>query len=402
MPPLSGVNVVEVSMWAFVPSCGAVLADWGATVTKVEPPSGDPIRSLTMATIPPGYNGITYMWEIFNRGKRGVALDLRSPESSAILHRLVEGADVFLVSLLPDTRRELRIDAETIRRVNPRIVYASGSGQGPAGPDAGRPGYDAMTFWARGGVSAAVTPDGYAHPIGMPVGAFGDCLSGALLAGGIAAALVHRLRTGEGSVVDGSLLGSALWGMQAGVAGSELLGIASLPKIKRGATGNPLVGMYRTADGRHIALNMLQPDRYWQPFCEAIGRKDLVDHPQLGTAALRQANIELCLSTLDEIFASRPLSEWRDLLARQPGQWDVLQEMGELGADEQAIANGYVQRVEYPEGHLTMVAAPVQFDGKPPELVGAPGLGADTDEVLAGIGLTEGEILQGRIDGYIG
>ena len=157
--PLRGTRVIEVSMWAFVPSAGAVLADWGAEVIKVEAPTGDPIRALTFGGVAP-VDGIAYSWEMFNRGKRDIALDLNQTGGQEIVHELAATADVFLTSLLPTAREKLRIDDETIREVNPRIIYASGTGQGARGPEARKGGYDAISFWSRGSVSASVTPGG--------------------------------------------------------------------------------------------------------------------------------------------------------------------------------------------------------------------------------------------------
>ncbi len=205
--PLSGIKVIEVSMWAFVPSAGAVLADWGASVTKIEPSTGDPMRSLTYAGIAPGTGGFTFMYEIFNRGKRNVAMDLGAEGAVELLYKMVDDADVFLVSLLPAARRKLKIDVDDITSRNPNIIYAVGSGQGAFGDDAEKGGYDSISFWARSGIASAITPDDSPHPLAMPGGAFGDGMSGAIFAGGIAAAIAQRERTGEGCVVDGSLLG---------------------------------------------------------------------------------------------------------------------------------------------------------------------------------------------------
>jgi len=402
MLPLSGVKVVEVSMWAFVLSCGAVLSDWGADVVKVEPPEGDPIRQLTMSGIPPGYKGVTFMWEIFNRGKRSVAIDLRADGARDILYKLVEQADVFLVSLLVGARQRLGIDVEDIRAINPGIIYAAGSGQGAFGPEAGNGGYDAMTFWARGGISAALTPEGH-HPIGMPTGAFGDSLSGAVFAGGIAAAVARKRETGEGGVVDGALLATAMWAMQAGIIGASVLDVPTLPGISRTTMPNVLVGSYRTKDGRFVALNMLQPDRYWPGFCEVAERPDLIDHPAFGTNELRAEKLEETLGVMDEIFAKWTLEEWRERLSRQDGQWDVLKLMGELTSDPQAVANKYIQDVDYGEGRsVKMVSAPVQFDRQIDPLRPAPELGADTDEVLLEAGLDMDQIIAAKVSGALG
>jgi crotonobetainyl-CoA:carnitine CoA-transferase CaiB-like acyl-CoA transferase len=400
--PLTGIKVVEVSMWAFVPSAGAVLADWGASVTKIEPGTGDPIRGLNYAGVAPGTGGFTFMYEIFNRGKRNVAMDLAAEGAVELLYKLVAEADVFLVSLLPQARRKLKIDVDDIRAVNPKIIYAAGNGQGAFGDDAEKGGYDSISFWARSGIASAVTPDELPHPLSMPGGAFGDATAGAIFAGGIAAAIAQRERTGETSIVDGSLLGTAMWALQPGIVGAKLIGVPELPKMARNASPNPLVNMYPTSDGRHVALCMLQGQRYWPGFCAAIGRPDLVDHPDFATDALRAQNIDSCIAELDATFATKPLDEWTAILATQGGQWDIVQKAGELTKDPQAVANGFTQDVDYGAGRsLTMVSSPVQFDRAPSPIGPAPELGADTDAVMAELGLDEEEIIALRISGVL-
>lgn len=400
--PLIGINVVEVSMWAFVPSAGAVLADWGASVTKIEPSTGDPMRGLTYAGIAPGTGGFTFMYEIFNRGKRNVAMDLGAEGAVDLLYKLIENADVFLVSLLPAARRRLKIDIDDIRARNPKIIYAVGSGQGAFGDDAEKGGYDSISFWARSGIASAITPDEVSHPLQMPGGAFGDGMSGAIFAGGIAAAIAQRERTGEGCIVDGSLLGTAMWALQPGIVGSKLTGVAELPKLRRNAVPNPLVNFYRTADDRFLALCMLQGQRFWPGLCAAIGRPDLIGHPDFVDDARRAANIDACIAALDETFATKPLDEWTAILATQDGQWDVVKKAGELPTDSQTVANRYVQDVDYGGGRsLTMVSSPVQFDRAPSPISPAPELGAHTDEVMAELGLDEDAIIAAKVSGIL-
>jgi crotonobetainyl-CoA:carnitine CoA-transferase CaiB-like acyl-CoA transferase len=398
--PLEGIRVVEVAMWAFVPSAGGVLADWGAEVIKVEAPTGDPIRGLVSSGVGKT-DGITYTWELFNRGKRGIALDLNEPTAQKIVYQLAETADVFLTSLLPRARKKLRIDHDDIRAVNPNIVYAVGSGQGARGPEAEKGGYDSISFWSRGSISSSVTPTG-APPIGMPAGAFGDSLSGVALAGGIAAALVNKARTGEGSLVDGSLLGTAMWCMQMGIVGAHVAGMDELPKMDRANVPNPLVNTYRTADDRWVALCMLQPDVYWSGLCTAIGREDLVDDERFATGAVRAQHGAECVAELDATFATRTLEEWKPLLASQPGQWDVLNRVGDVKVDPQAVVNGFVQTVDYGQGReLPLIANPVQFDREPPELVPAPDFGADTDEILLALGWDWDAIIEAKASGAV-
>lgn len=389
-------------MWAFVPSAGAVLSDWGADVVKIEPPAGDPIRGLNYSGIGPGSYGFTMMYEIFNRGKRSVAMDLGAPGARDLLLRMVDTADVFLVSLLPAARRKLGIDVEDIRARNPKIIYACGSGQGAFGEEAEKGGYDSISFWARSGIASAVTPNDYPFPLAMPGGAFGDGTSGAVFAGGIAAAIAHRERTGEGTVVDGALLATAMWALQPGIVGAALSGTDEMPKMSRNSMPNPLVNNYRTSDGRYIALCMLQGDRYWPGFCEAIGRPDLITHERYSSQELRAQNIDACMDEIDAAFATKTLDEWKAILATQDGQWDIVQKAGELATDRQAVANGYVQRVDYGDGRaISMVSSPVQFGRKPPELRPAPELGANTDDVLLELGLTMDEIIDAKVAGSV-
>ena len=396
--PLRGTRVIEVSMWAFVPSAGAVLADWGAEVIKVEAPTGDPIRALTFGGIAPA-DGIAYSWEMFNRGKRDIALDLNQTGGQEIVHELAATADVFLTSLLPTAREKLRIDDETIREVNPRIIYASGTGQGARGPEARKGGYDAISFWSRGSVSASVTPEG-AEPLGMPSGAFGDALSGMALAGGIAAALAQKEKTGEGALVDGSLLGTAMWAMQMATIGAAVAGLDEMPKVTRQTTPNPLVNTYQTSDGRWIALCMLQPDLYWAPFCEAIGRSDLAADARFATGSERAAHIPDAVVALDQTFKTKTLAEWIPILSAQRGQWDVVKKVSELLRDPQAEANGFIQRIDYGEGReIPLIANPIQFDRTPPALGPAPGFGGDTDEILLSLGWDWDRIIEAKASG---
>lgn len=396
---LEGIKVVEVSAWAFVPSAGAVLADWGAEVVKIEPPTGDPIRGLVNAGVGPS-EGLVFPWEIWNRGKKAVALDLANPEATEILMRLVDTADVFLTSYLPATRRKLGIDIDAVRARNPSIVYGCGSGQGARGAESERGGYDSISFWSRGSVSASVTPPDYHRPVPMPAGAFGDSLSGMSLAGGIAAALVKKGRTGEGSVVDVSLLGTAMWCMQMGIVGAAVAGPEVL--APSGRIFNPLVNNYRTSDDRWVALCMLQFEAYYEGLLRAVDRADLLSDDRFSTPAARADHAAEMVAELEKTFARRTLAEWRTALATQRGQWDVVNRVTDVIADPQAEANGFVQTVDYGSGRrLPMVAAPAQFDRTPPELRPAPGFAGDTDEVLDSIGMSADAIIEAKISGAV-
>jgi crotonobetainyl-CoA:carnitine CoA-transferase CaiB-like acyl-CoA transferase len=396
------VKVVELSMWAFVPAAGGILADMGAEVIKIEPLEGDAARGLTVAGLPGGVEASFFMFEIFNRGKRSVAVDLRTEQGVSLLHRLLEDADVFLTNLLPASRRRLKVDVDDLRARHPGLIYAVGSGAGPRGPDAEKGGYDAITFWGRAGITSALTPASEDFPLSMPGPAFGDGTSGAVLAGGIAAAIAQKARTGKASVVDASLLSVGMWAMQPGIVCSTLMDRPELPLPHRAAAPNPIASSYRTRDDRVIVLCMLQSQRFWPGLCEVIGRPDLIHDPRFDTAEKRTDNVVECTEVLDAVFAERSLAEWKEILSRQDGAWDVIQKAGELVHDPAAMANGYVQRVDYGDGRtLAMVSAPVQFDGEPLQAAPAPAFAAHTDEVLAELGLSEEEIIDLKIAGVV-
>jgi crotonobetainyl-CoA:carnitine CoA-transferase CaiB-like acyl-CoA transferase len=404
---LEGVKVIEVSAWAFVPSAGAVLADWGAEVIKVEPPNGDPLRGLVNAGIG-GTGGVSFPWEIWNRGKRSIALDLTKPEARDIMLKLVADADVFLTSYLPPTRRKLGLDIDDVRAANPSIVYACGTGQGAVGDEAEKGGYDSISFWARGGIGATVTPAGSERPIGQPVGAFGDSLSGMALAGGVSAALLRRARTGEGAVVDGALLNTAMWCLQMSITGAAMMmatasagSAAPSASAANPAMFNPLVNNYKTADGRWVSLCMLQRDQYWSGVCVALGRDDLLSDERFATPEALGEHNQDAIAELAQTIGAKPLAEVSVMLKSQRGQWDVMQNVLELPNDPQAIANGFVQQVSYGELELPLVAAPAQFDRTPPPLGRAPEFGADTEAVLTDLGMDMDEIIEAKISGAV-
>lgn len=401
---LEGIRVVELAQWGFVPSGAAALSDWGAEVIKIEHPvKGDPIRGLAVGGLAAGTKGFTPPWETFDRGKRAIGLDVSSQDGLEVLMKLIEQADVFITSYLPRARAAMGFDVEQVRARNPRIIYARGSGQGPAGPDAGKGGYDAISFWGRSGLAENAREPGATFPPRMPAPALGDVMCGAYLAGGIAAALLHRERTGHSPVVDVSLLNGGMWVGQLEITGSELLEQDKIDwPSPHDQPGNPLANHYRTSDGRYIVLNMMQADRYWSGLCAVGDRPELARDPRFADMATRHANREACVAALDEMFSQFTLPEWEERLAKQDGQWDVIRTPREVHSDPQAIANGYVQRVEYPDGRvISLVAAPAQFDEHPNELRPAGELGEQTDEVLGELGLSWDEIVQLKVGGVI-
>jgi crotonobetainyl-CoA:carnitine CoA-transferase CaiB-like acyl-CoA transferase len=403
--PLEGVQVLEVAQFTFVPSAGAVLADWGADVIKIEHPvSGDAQRGLIKVlgrdTTVAGSSFAPIM-EAPNRGKRSVGLSLSAPEGRPILEELIRRSDVLLTNYLPAARTKLRIDVDEVRRINPDIIYVAGSGFGTDGPDRDTGAYDATAFWARGGSADGVTPRDADQVAFMPAGAYGDNIGGLAIAGGVAAALYGRRATGEPSVLDVSLLAVGAWTTQFSVNLALLAG-GPLPKVDRKtqAPGNPLTGNYRTADGRFIQLSMLQPTRYWPEFCRLIGCGEYADDPRFGSMESLAENVDAAFAIVDEAIGSRTFNECAQLLAQSTGQWAPVQGPWDVGNDEALIANGRIADVVDAEGHSQkLVANPVKFDDEALSLTRAPQFAEHTDDVLRELGLSDDELIELKIAG---
>ena len=403
--PMEGVRVLEVAQFTFVPAAGAVLADWGADVIKVEhAETGDAQRGLSaLMGMPVGSGSFAPLMEHPNRGKRSIGLALEQPEALDVLHELIRTSDVFLTNFLPRARRRLGIELDDVRKINPNIVYVRGSGFGAAGPDSEKGGYDSTAFWARGGSALGTTPTDYDGLCTMPAGAYGDSLGGMTIAAGIAAALFARDRTGETSVVDVSLLGVGAWATALSV---EFALLAGGPQARRApgssARTNPLVGNYRTADDRWMVLAMLQPGRYWPEFCQRIDREDLISDERFATVEALMANAASAAQLVQEVLATRTLDEWTSRFAGMEGQWAIAQDPWEVGQDPAMRANGLIAGVIDSEGtRRELVANPVQFDEKPAQLTRAPQFAEHTDEILRGLGKSDDELINLKVSGAV-
>lgn len=402
VPVFAGVRVVELAQWVFVPAAGALLADWGAEVLKVEhPEGGDGYRGLVLPGS--GTSTVNYAMEMVNRNKKSVAVDLKTEAGRRVLLQLVRDADVFLTNFLPSVLERLGLGVDALRAVNPRLIYARGHGYGVRGPDADTPAYDSTSFWARGALEETIAPEGLPEPIPQR-GALGDRYAGTQLAFGIAGALYRQARTGEGSVVDVSLIGTALWMLGSDVL-SELQGAyRQSPALGRPRTWliNPLAANYQCADGRWLMICCLQGDKYWKDVCTVLGREDLLADERFATMQGRTDHSGALIPELEAAFAARPLDEWREPLDARRIPWGPYQRIDELLADPAVVANGYVGTVERADGTtFPLPAGAVQFDEQPASLAPCPALGEHTDDVLASLGYTWDQIVELKVQGAV-
>lgn len=267
-------------------------------------------------------------------------------------------------------------------------------------PDSDKPGYDGVSYWSRGGIATALTEDGDELVRSRP--AFGDLLGGMTIAGGIAAALYKRATTGQGSVVDVSLLGLAAWNLSPDVAVSQIHGGSAIPKYGHADAPNPLVGNYRTKDDRYVTLMMLQLDKFFPEAMHAIGLAELVDDPRFAGPASRFENRTALITLMDEAFAQRSLAEWRETLAGLSGAWGVVQTPGEICEDPAVTANGYIAHTTTMNGvPYALPTNPVQFNEHPVVPPGAPEHGQHTEEILMEAGMDWDTIIHFKETGAV-
>lgn len=404
--PLSGVRVIEVAQFTYVPVSGAVLADWGADVIKVEHAvKGDAQRGLSNLGGAEANGGFAPIMEHPNRSKRGIGLALEKPEALEVLYDIVRNSDVFVTNFLPEARKRLKIDVDDIRAINPNIIYVRGSALGARGPEADKGGYDSPSFWCRGGSAMGATPPSLGAIINQPGPAWGDTIGGMNIAGGIAAALFARANTGEPSIVDVSLLASGAWAnalaIDLAINGGPLM-TGRDPSEGPASPGNPLTGMYKTGDGRTVNLCMLQPGKYWADFCKHIEREDLVSDERFATAQDLMTNWKPASELIAAEMAKRTLAEWTKRFETLEGQWGPVQNALEVGNDPQLRANGYVATVVDVEGKpRELVTSPVQFDETPASPGRAPQFAEHTDEILKELGLDDGKIIDLKVAGAV-
>lgn len=380
--PLDGIKVLDWTMWQFGPVSTMMLGDLGADVIKVESLDGDHGRQFrrvagASSQLPGGLNAY---FESLNRQKRSIALDLKNPKGVEILHRLVAQSDVFVQNFRQGVAERLGMGYEDLIKHNPKLIYGAATGYGPIGPDSDQPAF-ALTGEARSGSLFWGGPDD-----GKPynLGGIADQMAGVMLSYGILGALVARERKGVGQKVDVSHLGSLMW------LGGNRYGIALISKNvprrqDRTAVLNPLWNFYRCEDDRWIAFSMNQSDRYWPPFCKAIGHRELIDDPRFNGMERRGENRVELVRLLDGIFESKPRDAWEGMFAGNGNIiWTRVQDVFDLPDDPQVIANNYIVDYDHPVlGPSKWIQTPVGYSSTPVSAVkAAPAHGANTEEIL--------------------
>ena len=378
--PVEGIKIVELGVWVAGPAAAGILADWGADVIKIEPPTGDPGRLFGRML---GCDlGVNPPFEMDNRSKRSIVLDLNTDEGRDTAFELLCEADVFVTNVRPGALQRLGLDYESVAARNDRLVYGLITGYGEDGPDAGRAAYDVAAFWSRAGLAHLLTRPGDTPPVQR--GGMGDHSAGMTLAAAICAALVARERTGTGQLVSTSLYRQGAYTVSFDL-NTYLLTGQPIAIGQRETMGNPCMNNYAAGDGRRFWVVGLEADRHWPALCRAVGRPEWADDPRYVDARARAVNGVELIAALDEIFATKPLDEWAEVFASEPDFfWSPINSIEDVVADEQFHAAGGLVDVPDAESSIAMVATPADFHGTPwSPRSAAPELGQHTDEVLA-------------------
>jgi crotonobetainyl-CoA:carnitine CoA-transferase CaiB-like acyl-CoA transferase len=378
--PVEGIRVIELGVWVAGPAAGGILADWGADVIKIEPPGGDPAR-MWERTLGGGL-GVNPPFEMDNRSKRSVVLDLATDDGRSTALELLVGADVFLTNVRPGALRRFGLDFETVAARNPRLVYGLLTGYGDSGPDADRPAYDVAAFWARSGLAHLLTRPGDTPPFQR--GGMGDHLTGMTLAAAVCAALVARERTGTGQLVTTSLYRQGAYTISFDL-NTYLLTGQPIAIGQRESMFNPCMNNYAAGDGRRFWIVGLEDDRHWPALCRVVGRPDWPTDPRFTDARGRARNALELIAMLDDIFATKPLDDWAKVFASEPDFfWSPINSIEDVVSDDQFHAAGGMVDVPDGDASVQMIATPADFHGTPwsPRAC-APELGEHTDEVLA-------------------
>ncbi|WP_175856172.1 CoA transferase [Burkholderia anthina] len=386
----STLKVVDFASYVAGPAATTILSDFGATVVKIEPPgAGDPYRHFYKSPPNPAseYN---YPWQLTNRNKQSLALDLKSPDARDVVDRLIKWADVVVVNFPPSVKEKLGLTYEALSALNERLVYADITGYGANGPEANKPGFDVTAYWARSGLMD-ITRDGNSPPA-VPVPGIGDHATACTLYSAIVTGLYRREKTGKGSHVTTSLIAQGAWASAMWIEGG--LGGARFDRaLTREAPQNALFNPYRTADGRWLMLILLQ-DKDWQGLVQAMQLPSLLTDARFADGGARAKNADILVGLLDHAFARHPLAYWKALFDECRVVYGVAQNMEEIVNDEQMYANDIFVPLANPCGDAThTVSSPLQIAGvKKVAPRRAPDLGEHSRSVLRQLGYDDREI----------
>ena len=400
--PLDDINIIEIDNWMASPSAGAILADMGANVIKIEPLSGDPMRNNSRPPkLPEETKHYDYQFDVDNRGKRSITVDLETAEGASLVRRLCEGADIFMCNLLTQRQAKFGLDPANLLKVNPRIVHATLTGYGTTGPDAWRPGYDVTAFFGRSGIYDAMR-EGEDGPVPMARPAQGDHTTGLAMVGAILGALRHAEKTGEGQVVETSLYETAVWTQATDYAITAQDRAQLRPRARENMI-IPTANRYPCGDGKWIVMNMPE-DAAWVKLCKLIGIEHFLDDERMQDLRGRFQNMPEIVAAIDGALAAKSRDEWGEIFDANNMIWGPVLGLHEVIDDPQAEALGLFPVLEDSEiGEYRSVAHPMKFKTADVGPRGpAPKLGEHTDSVLAENGLSDEEIDALRSGGAIG
>ncbi len=395
--PLDGIKVLEVANWLAAPATGALLGDMGAEVIKVEPPQGDPWRGYVDGSM--GFDQ-NYSFEVDNRNKRSITLDLGREKARRVVVDIAEKSDVFITNLVPQRRERYGLAYDDLSKSNPRLIYMSFTAYGDRGPHKDRLGLDYVAYWARSGIMGLMGDPG--EPPVIQRGGMGDHTASLAMVSGVLAALYERDRTGEGQEISGSLLNTGLWVLGTDIQASLVSRRNPSRAPIRTQAPNPMWNYYQAGDGKWLMMDN-QHTLYWPRLCRALGRLDLARDPELATFEGLAARNEELIGIFDGIFATKDRDEWGRILDENEVIWDPVQELTEVIDDPQVRANGYLASLEHPVlGSYETIEMPVRFSksevrARRP----APEPGQHTEEVLLEYGHPWKEIVEMRDEGVI-
>ena len=396
----AGLKVLDIASFIAGPAATTVLSDFGAEVVKIERPGdGDPYRQDYLRPPNPASKE-NYPWQLDNRNKRSLVVDLKNPHATEVLVRLVKWADVLVTNFPPRVRQRLKLSYEHVSPLNPRLIYADITGYGERGPEADKPGFDITAYWARTGMMQ-FNRDASSPPV-APVPGSGDHATAMSLYAGIVSGLYRRERTGKGCHVQTSLIANGVWAasmwLQAALHGAKFP-----DPINRHHMPNALFATYRTQDNRWLMLAFVEEDKNWPAFALAIERPDLISDRRFANADCRHANSEAFVAELDRVFGAHSLAHWKKLLDAAHLPYGVVQIAEEIVNDPQLLANQILVPIE--DGGVIprlTVDSPVVIEESPkvkPRM--APELGEHTEQILGEIGFDADQIDALRSNGAI-